>query len=127
EAHHRGARRVHQSAFRARQGKPVRRVSASRARRGSEGERDTMTATARPRFAADSISSGDDNARSTAILIVDDDRNHAETSRDALEMVGYQCDVATSGESGLEKLRARQYDLVLTDLVMSDIDGMQIL
>jgi len=86
-----------------------------------------MTATARPRFAADSISSGDDNARSTAILIVDDDRNHAETSRDALEMVGYQCDVATSGESGLEKLRARQYDLVLTDLVMSDIDGMQIL
>ena len=31
------------------------------------------------------------------ILIVDDDRNHAEGSRDVLEMVGFRCDVATSG------------------------------
>ena len=31
------------------------------------------------------------------ILIVDDDRNHAEGSSDALELVGFRCDVATSG------------------------------
>jgi len=62
-----------------------------------------------------------------AILIVDDDRHHAETSADALEMVGYSCDVAASGEEGLDALKNRQYDLVLTDLVMSDVDGMEIL
>ena len=62
-----------------------------------------------------------------AILIVDDDRNHAEGSSDVLEMVGYSCDVATSGQEGIDALKRRQYDLVLTDLVMSDVDGMQIL
>lgn len=85
-----------------------------------------MTTTLRERTGAEK-SIADESFRSTAILIVDDDRNHAETSRDALEMVGYLCDVATSGEEGLEKLRGRQYDLVLTDLVMSEVDGMQIL
>ena len=61
------------------------------------------------------------------ILIVDDDRNHAEGSRDALEMVGFRCDVATSGAEGISMLSSRQYDLVLTDLVMDEVDGMQIL
>ena len=62
-----------------------------------------------------------------AILIVDDDRNHAEGTRDVLETVGYSCDVATSGQRALDRLRLRQYDLVLTDLVMGDVDGLQIL
>jgi two-component system response regulator HydG len=62
-----------------------------------------------------------------AILIVDDDRNHAEGTREVLETVGYSCNVATSGQEGLDQLRLRQYDLVLTDLVMADVDGMQIL
>jgi two-component system response regulator HydG len=62
-----------------------------------------------------------------AILIVDDDRNHAEGTADVLEMVGYSCDIAASGKAGLEALRKRQYDLVLTDLVMSDVGGLEIL
>ena len=61
------------------------------------------------------------------ILIIDDDRNHAEVTSDALEMVGYDCSVATSGQEGLEAMRRQQYDLILTDLVMSDVDGMEIL
>ncbi|MEC9353432.1 MAG: sigma-54 dependent transcriptional regulator [Planctomycetota bacterium] len=61
------------------------------------------------------------------ILIVDDDRNHAEGSSDALELVGFRCDVATSGAEGIAMLSRRQYDLVLTDLVMDEVDGMQIL
>lgn len=47
-----------------------------------------MTTTLRERTGAEK-SIADESFRSTAILIVDDDRNHAETSRDALEMVGY--------------------------------------
>ena len=61
------------------------------------------------------------------ILIVDDDRNHAEGSRDVLEMVGFRCDVATSGAEGISMLSRRQYDLVLTDLVKDDVDGMEII
>ncbi len=62
-----------------------------------------------------------------AILVIDDDQNHAEGTADALRAVGYDCDVATSGEEGQEKLRDRQYDLVITDLVLGDIDGLAIL
>jgi two-component system response regulator HydG len=61
------------------------------------------------------------------VLIVDDDRHHAEVTADALETVGYSCTVATTGKRGLEELDERQYDLVLTDLVMADVDGMEIL
>jgi two-component system response regulator HydG len=61
------------------------------------------------------------------ILIVDDDRNHAEGIADVLEQVGYSCDIETSGRAGLEALRKRQYDLVLTDLVMADAGGLEIL
>lgn len=67
------------------------------------------------------------NSAKGAILIVDDDRNHAEGTADVLERVGYSCDIVTSGKDGLEALRKRQYDLVLTDLVMSDVDGLSIL
>ena len=38
------------------------------------------------------------------LLIVDDDRNHAEGSRDALELVGFRCDVAASGAEGIAML-----------------------
>ena len=62
-----------------------------------------------------------------AILIVDDDRNHAEGTADVLRTVGYSCDIATAGPEALEMLRERQYDLVLTDLVIDEVDGFDIL
>jgi two-component system response regulator HydG len=62
-----------------------------------------------------------------AILIVDDDRNHAEGIRDVLASVGYSCDLETSGREALESLRRRQYDLVMTDLVLGDVGGLEIL
>lgn len=70
---------------------------------------------------------GMEASESGAILIVDDDRNHAEGTADVLGTVGYSCDIATSGAQALEVLRNRQYDLVLTDLVMDDVDGFDIL
>jgi two-component system response regulator HydG len=62
-----------------------------------------------------------------AILIVDDDARHAEATAEALSLVGYRTTVATSGVEGLEQIRRRQFDLVLTDLVMSDVSGLEIL
>jgi two-component system response regulator HydG len=41
--------------------------------------------------------------------------------------VGYSCQVATSGQEGARRLQHEIYDIVVTDLVMPDVDGMEIL
>lgn len=60
-------------------------------------------------------------------LIVDDDTAHAHTMSEILERIDYPCDVATSGEEGLERVEANSYDVVVTDLLMKNVDGMQLL
>ncbi len=61
------------------------------------------------------------------VLIVDNDQSHAETVAESLERVGYECDVATSGTQGAELIERETFDLVITDLKMADIDGLEIL
>ena len=62
-----------------------------------------------------------------AFLIVDNDPAHARAMTESLEKVGYRCQVATSGPEGKRMLEQNTYDVVITDLVMNDVDGMQIL
>ena len=64
---------------------------------------------------------------SPIILVIDDDKNHAEITAEALERVGCRCHVATSGVEGLDWLARERYDIVITDLKIYDIDGMEIL
>ena len=61
------------------------------------------------------------------VLVIDDDKNHAEATAEALERAGFHCHVATSGREGLGRLSAERYDLVITDLRIYDIDGFDIL
>ncbi len=61
------------------------------------------------------------------VLVIDDDRFHAETVAESLERVGYACVVATSGSAGARKIEHEDFDVVLTDLRMSDMDGLAIL
>ena len=61
------------------------------------------------------------------ILIVEDDRFFRDLFADLLNGQGYVVECASSGEEGLKMLARRSYDLVITDLVMPDIDGMEIL
>ena len=63
----------------------------------------------------------------TSILIVDDHAAHAEALAAALEALPAATDIATGGNEALDKLAAKPYDLVITDLVMSDLDGMELL
>lgn len=63
----------------------------------------------------------------TGILVIDDKKEHATATAEALEKVGYKCLVATSGKDGLEYIEAGEVDIVITDLIMHDIDGLQIL
>jgi two-component system, NtrC family, response regulator HydG len=60
-------------------------------------------------------------------LIVDNDRAHAIAMSEILERIGYVCEVATSGPEGRKRIEQNTYDVVVTDLVMNEVDGMQLL
>lgn len=62
-----------------------------------------------------------------AILIIDDRKDHAEAAAESLEKVGYKCEVASSGREGLDRLTKQEFNIVLTDLKMPDMDGMEVL
>jgi two-component system response regulator HydG len=61
------------------------------------------------------------------ILVVDDDAEHARTVAESLETEGYEVEVARSGEAALERLLERDFDLVVTDLVMRGVGGFDVL
>ncbi len=65
--------------------------------------------------------------REYAVLIVDNDKAHARAMTESLERVGYRCTVATSGPEGIQQIQKNMFHVVVTDLVMNDIDGMQVL
>ncbi len=61
------------------------------------------------------------------VLIVDDDEAHAEAVAESLERVGYECTVAASGSRAATLIETRNYDVIVTDLMMDDIDGLELL
>ncbi len=67
------------------------------------------------------------NASPIRVLIVDNDAPHAEAMAEGLERVGYQCAVAISGAQGIRRIEQETFDIVITDLVMNDVDGLGIL
>ncbi|MBN2023689.1 MAG: sigma-54-dependent Fis family transcriptional regulator [Pirellulales bacterium] len=61
------------------------------------------------------------------VLIVDNDAAHADVVAESLQRVGFRCHVATSGPAGAEMLENGSFDVIITDLVMNDLDGLAIL
>jgi two-component system, cell cycle response regulator len=61
------------------------------------------------------------------ILLIEDDRFFRETFSDLLKKEGYDVACASGGGEGLEMLAGSHYDLVVTDLIMPEIDGMEVL
>src|SRR5262245_20789888 len=61
------------------------------------------------------------------VLVVDNDEALARAMEESLAKVGYECVVATSGPEGARKIETDTFDIVVTDLVMNDVDGMEIL
>lgn len=61
------------------------------------------------------------------ILVVDDDRSMREFLEIMLSREGYQVEVADSGERACRMLDKRAYDLVVTDIRMKDVDGIEVL
>ena len=59
------------------------------------------------------------------ILVVDDDPQIRRVMRVTLTGQGYEVDDATSGESALDKVRQERFDLILLDLNMPGIGGLE--
>jgi DNA-binding NtrC family response regulator len=57
------------------------------------------------------------------ILVVDDDPGVREVVRAMLETVGFQVSIAVNGRDALSMLTSGGYDLILTDLVMPEQEG----
>jgi len=61
------------------------------------------------------------------VLIVDNDEAHAQAVAESLDRIGAVCKVAVSGPQGAKLIEEGTYDVIITDLVMNDIDGLGIL
>jgi DNA-binding NtrC family response regulator len=61
------------------------------------------------------------------VLVVDNDAAMVEMLRGHLEGEGFEVVTATSGEAARAALAARELDVVLTDLVMDEVDGLALL
>jgi two-component system response regulator HydG len=67
------------------------------------------------------------NGEQIRVLIIDDEQFHAEAVAESLQRVGYECVLATSGQAGARRIENEEFDVVLTDLRMEDMDGLAIL
>lgn len=61
------------------------------------------------------------------VLVVDNDLAHARTMAEVLERLGYRCVVAGGGKEGAQRIGEEPFDVVVTDLMMNDIGGLDIL
>ena len=61
------------------------------------------------------------------ILIIDDEESVRALLRLALEAAGYEVTEAVNGRQGLERYRKRQADLVITDIAMPVMNGLDML
>lgn len=68
----------------------------------------------------------DDNRKKT-VLVVDDDKMVRVTLQALVGSLGYECLVASSGREALELLAGNEVDLVVSDVVMPGMDGLELL
>src|SRR5947208_15015850 len=60
----------------------------------------------------------DSDIKKSSILVVDDEREHAQVMCEALTRLGHKCDVTYNLAEAQNKLAREEYDVVVTDLVM---------
>jgi len=61
------------------------------------------------------------------VLIVDDDEGIRETMDDILSLEGYEVDQAGSGMVAIEKCQQQAYDIILLDIRMPEMNGLETL
>jgi two-component system, OmpR family, response regulator len=61
------------------------------------------------------------------ILVIDDSEDEREACRRLIERAGFEVQTAADGEEGLEKIRREQFDLLLLDVWMPRMNGLELL
>lgn len=61
------------------------------------------------------------------VLIVDDDDAHAQAVSESLERIGCDSTVANSGKKGVSFIERENYDVIITDMMMDEVDGLGVL
>ena len=61
------------------------------------------------------------------ILVIDDEKSIRNTLKDILEYEKFSVDLAEHGAEGLEKYKQGKYDIVLCDIKMPEMDGLEVL
>ena len=62
-----------------------------------------------------------------SILVIDDERSIRNTLKEVLEYENHQVELAEDGIIGLEMIRENHFDIVLCDIKMPKIDGLEVL
>lgn len=61
------------------------------------------------------------------VLVIDDDPEITESLRECIEAEGYEVDVAFNGKQGLLMQRQKPYELIITDIIMPEEDGLEVI
>jgi two-component system response regulator PilR (NtrC family) len=61
------------------------------------------------------------------IMVVDDEENVCQMLADYLDNLGYQVVTANDGENALTKFRKGEFDLIISDLLMPSMNGLELL
>ncbi|MEK7720539.1 MAG: sigma-54 dependent transcriptional regulator, partial [Bacteroidota bacterium] len=61
------------------------------------------------------------------ILVIDDERSIRNTLKDILGFEGYQVELAENGKEGIDLVQATDFDIILCDIKMPEMDGLEAL
>lgn len=78
-------------------------------------------------FPVDDVALSKQDRKNFSILIVDDELSMRGSLKEWLEDEGFSADMAESGAAALEMLEKKQYQLMLTDIKMPEMDGVTLL
>ncbi len=67
------------------------------------------------------------NGNKLRIMVLDDEPIVCKRLKPALEKQGYEVDTFTQSSEAMEQIRSIEYDIIVTDLKMKGVDGMQLL
>ena len=66
-------------------------------------------------------------AGKSRILVIDDEKRMCDSIKVLLSNIGYEVDTAENGKMGIGKLKTGKFDLVITDLMMPELDGFAVM
>lgn len=67
------------------------------------------------------------NAKKLRVMVLDDEPIVCKRLKPALEKQGYEVDTFTESAEAIEQIKEVNYDIIVTDLKMKGIDGMQLI